>query len=218
MRTVPAYLLACLLAPLPASAAGPRSTSDRSTEILRYDCGNTLGHRELTLFANGTVRIRDGERGKELMGLQELNPDELRGMVNRLREEDLSEDRTEKGVQGDWIERCELHLEIPGQPLQVFRFGRYDAMPLHLSRVLRVADDLAAKVGDLRGKEALPPGYQPTPGDVLKRVDGQLFRVRAFTGDKKGVELQGVDAPLTLFVLIDQMRQEFVALVPSRHR
>lgn len=207
MYSLSAWLAAAVL------LAGP---ADRTREIVRYDCGNALGHREVTLFGNGTVRIRDGERGKELMGLAELNPDQLQGALNRLQAEDLSEDRVEKGIQGDWIERCELRLELPGKPLQTFRFGRYDQLPLHLSRVLLVVGDVAAEVGDVRGKEELPVGYEPRPGDVLKRVDGQRFRIRAFTADKKGVELQGIDAPLTLFILRDQLRQEFVALIPGR--
>jgi len=48
---------------------------------------------------------------------------------------------------------------------------------------------------------------------VLKRVgDGALFRIVAFTGDGKGVELRGVDLPLEVYVPRDQIRQSFTAL------
>jgi len=74
-------------------------------EILRYECANDLGRREVTLFLNGTIRLRDGEPGKELMGLGELNPDDLQGALNRLAGEDLSEaQRLPSGVDGQWVE------------------------------------------------------------------------------------------------------------------
>lgn len=200
-----------------AGTAAAQIPSDRSVEILRYGCANSLGRREVTLFGNGTVRLRDGAPGKEAMGLDELGPDEFQGAVNRLQAEDLSEVRpSERGIDGEWIERCELVLGLPGRPLQIFHFGRYDSLPLHLSRVIRVAEDLAGGVQDLQGTEQLPPGYEPKPRDVLKRVDGQLYEVVAFTADKRGVELRGVDQPLTLFILREELRREFVLLLPER--
>jgi hypothetical protein len=68
----------------------------------------------------------------------------------------------------------------------------------------------------MEGAEHLPEGYEPHPGDVLKRVDGQLFEVFEFTVDHKGLEMRGVNQPLVLYVLIEQLRQEFVALVSRR--
>lgn len=210
-------LAALLLAGLPAWAE-----DDRATEILRYDCLTDTTRRELTLFANGTIRLRDGVIRHEWMGLAELGPDEMTAYLNRLTGEDLSESRSpERGVEGNWIEQCELRLQLPDQLLQTYRFGHYDPLPLNLSRVVRIAKELEEKVQTLReaeGKQELPVGYEPLPGDVLKRLgDGALFRIVAFTGDKKGVELQGVDLPLQVFVPIDSMRQNFTALV-SRGR
>jgi hypothetical protein len=210
------WLLALLLAfPLRADV------SDRSVEVLRYGCANELGHREVTLFRNGTVRLLDGPPGKEWMGLAELGPDELTGALNRLRDEDLSESHhLPKGIDGPYIERCELYLllpeQLPEQQPEVFRFNHYDALPLNLSRVVRVALDLEKKVEDLKGVEELPPDYEPRPFDVLKRRDGQRYRILRFTPDNKGVELQGLDQPMVLFVLKEQMRREFVALLSRR--
>ncbi len=187
---------------------------DRSVELVRYDCTTDITRREMTLFANGTIRVRDGRIGNEWMGLTELGPDELQGFVNRFLGEDLSESpNPEKGVEGAWIERCELKLHLPGRPLQTYRFGHYDPLPLNLSRVVRIAQELLEKVPVVQDKDELPAGYEPRPGDVLKRVgDGALFRVITFTPDGKLVELQGIDLPLELYVLKDQIRRSFKAL------
>ena len=87
-------------------------------------------------------------------------------------------------------------VELPGREVRVFHFGRYDALPLPLSRVIRVAEDVAVEVKDIRGREELPADYEPRPMDILKRRDGQTFRVLGFTSDKLGVELEGVDVTM----------------------
>jgi hypothetical protein len=208
---------------LAAAVAGPPTPpaspplSERSTEIFRLDCGNSLGRREVTLFANGTVRLREGDRGRETLALAELGPDELGAFLRRLAEEDLSEVGTlERGVEGDWVERCDLALALPGRPFRSFRYGRYDALPLPLARLLRVIEEVGAKVAEPQAAERLPESYEPRSGDVLRRLDGQLFEVVAETADKKGIELWGVDQPFTLYVPRDKLRAEFVALVSRR--
>jgi hypothetical protein len=217
MRLPIPALLALALLPAPAALAAP-PPSDRSTEIVRLECASDLGRREVTLFGNGTVRLREGLRGKEeAMGLAELDARELAGALARLAGEDLSEvRRLPSGVEGTWVERCILELALPDVPARSFRFGRYDTLPLPLSRVLRVVEDLAAEVLDLHGPTELPAGYSPEPGDVLRRADGQLFEIYAFTTDNKGLELWGVDQPLTLYVPVTEVRREFVALVTRR--
>ena len=204
-------IAALLLAIVPAVGAA----DDRSTEVVRYDCLTDTTRREITLFGNGTVRVRDGLIKHEWMGLAELGPDELQGFLNRLAGEDLSESQSpEKGVQGTWVERCELRLQLPGKPLKTFRFGHYDPLGLNLSRVVHIAEELGEKVQLVKDADALPADYVPEIGDVLKRVgDGAVFRIVAFTSDKKGLELQGIDLPLEVYIPKDQVRQQFTSLV-----
>ena len=214
MRVPFPFFVLCVLVVLAVLFVPPATADDRSLEVVRYDCTTDLTRREVTLFGNGTIRLRDGQIGNEWMGLTELGPDELHGFLNRLEGEDLSESRNpERGVEGAWIERCELRLQLPGQPLQTYRFGHYDPLPLNLSRVVHIAEELGEKVPVVKDKDELPADYEPRPGDVLKRVgDGALFRIVAFTGDGKGVELRGVDLPLEVYVPRDQIRQSFTAL------
>jgi hypothetical protein len=215
MRGFGLLFLALLLLPVTATAA----RDERSVQVFDYQCGSPLGRREVALFANGTVRLREGEPGKEDMGLGELDPKELQGALARLAEEKLGEIRQlPRGVDGEWVEHCELRLALADRPARTFRFGRYDTLPLPLSRILKVVEDCAAKVGGVHAKEHLPEGYVPHPGDRLKRTDGQLFEVIAFTADDKGVELWGVDQPLALYVLRVEMGREFIALVPRARR
>src|SRR4029077_5898743 len=104
---------------------------------------------------NGTIRVKDGLIKHEWMGLAELGPDELQGFVNRLSEEDLSQSASpEKGVEGNWVERCELRLQLPGKELKTFHFGYYDPLGLTLSRVVRIALELGEKVPVVKDADA----------------------------------------------------------------
>ena len=198
--------------------AGAEPADPRVVELLRLECATELGRRELTLFANGTVRLREGPAGEEELKLGELAPDELAAYRERLRAEDLSEVAPDRsGPSGDWIEACSLTLSPDGEePAPVFRFGRFDRLPLALSRVLAVAEDLAAEVSAVAEEDRLPDGYRPRRGDVLRRADGALFEVVGPTADRRGVELRGVDMPLTVYIVTTDLQREFVALVSRR--
>ncbi len=208
---LPLFLLTCALA-VPAAAKDARSI-----EVLRLDCSNSLGRREVTLFGNGTIRVRDGKPGEELMGLAEVGPEDYQAFVERLKAENLSEvGRLPSGVEGEWIEKCVLSLDLPDRAPRLIHFGRYDTLPLTLSRLLQVGQDIAAKVIILEGTVRLPEDYEPRLYDELRRVDGNLYRVIAFTVDGKGVELHGVFQPVAIYVQRDQFRMEFTALVSRR--
>lgn len=206
----------------------PLSDDPRSTILLRYDCRSEIGRREVALFADGVVRLREAEPGKDpdatmqgqSMRLHTLDPDSLAAYRARIADEDLSEAEVERSpVDGEWVERCTLEVlrEGPagsdGPPaLRRFRFSRYSALPLSLSRLVRVAEDLAAEAG-ARSWDGLPPDYEPRAGDLLERADGELFEVVAYTIDGKGVELIGRSSPLTIYLAPDTLRERFVRLV-----
>jgi hypothetical protein len=191
----------------------------RSVVVLRFECASDIGRREVTLFGNGTVRLWDGPPGEEEMLLGELEPEALDGTLARLAAEDLSEVPPEiHGVEGDWVEACVLEIpwlvERPGAgggAPPTFRFSRYGSLPLALSKVVAVAAELAEVAEGDRG-QGLPPGYEPRRGDVLVRVDGVRFRVVQLTADGKGVELQGLEQPLVLYLAPDALAEMFEAL------
>jgi len=194
--------------------AAPARVADRSRELLDYRCANDLGVRQITLFANGTVRRREGLGKQPPMSLGELGPVELAGYLRRLAAEDLSEVRDRhESVEGAWIERCTLRLALDGEPPRELLFSRFDSLPLAVATLVRVADELADKT---RAVDDLPPGYRARNGDVLRRVDGVLFEVAGFTGDGLGVELRGVEQPLTLYLRPEELRGLFVSLVSRR--
>jgi hypothetical protein len=189
----------------------------RSKVLLRRDCLGEIGHADVTLFANGTIRLREGEKPEETMRLAELPLDVLRDYVNRLEEIDLSE--TDAGLPDTelkWIGRCQIEVgSDEGEP-QLFQFGRLESMSLALSRVNTIVNDLIVEAEERIPKGHLPRDYQPRAGDVLERADGARFKVIAYTSDKNGIELQGIDQPLTIYVQVDDMDEWFTELISRR--
>ncbi len=220
MKRIATALCGVLLLAAPGEGQ-PRDL--RSVELFDYDCSSNIGRRQVTLFANGTVRFRlwSGEEEPE-MRLEELDPDELAGYVNRLREIDLSESEEQReSLAGEWIQKCELVLDLwegapeddrEPQPNR-FRFGRYDSVSLALSRIIRIVEEISLRAEETATAAEFPSGYEPAPGDVLERRDGVLFEVIALTSDQRGVELWGVDQPLVVYVLREELIGEFVRVV-----
>ena len=210
-----------LLAGLLAAEAPPTTPDpyDRSIERLRYECYSELGRREVTLFANGTIRLREGLKASPTMALGELGRDELDAVLRRLAAVDLTETDTDvTGVGGEWVEKCRLQLDRPEDRERVFSFGRYDTRPPGVQRLVEIAEDLARQVPPASRAQHLPTGYVPQPGDVLRRVDGHLFRIIGETADKNGVELDGMDQPLRLFTPKGALGVDFDKLVARRNR
>ena len=211
-------LLACLLALLAAPLPAALEEDPRSVVRLRYTCESSISRLDLTLFANGTLRLRE-RAPDELprMRLAELGRGELAAFLARLADEDLTEvDVRGPEAGGDWVDACDLELALEGRPPRRLEFGRMDSLPLALGRLLRVVDDLLLEVDRLAPRSELPVDYEPRAGDRLRRFDGVLFQVVAYTGDGAGLELEGLDEPLVLFIPVAALRDEFVELVERR--
>jgi hypothetical protein len=207
-------------------AAEPEVSRERILERMRWTCESSILRSEVTLFANGTLRLRQA-KGKDLeersMWLRELKPEEIDGYVNRLSEPSRDETPTHSStVSGAWLADCTLRLDLPQRDPEVFRFGSRDVLTLDLERTVAVARELEALFADDQhppeGARQLPYDYVAQRGDVLQRHDGVLFEVQGFTSDGTGVELLGIDHPLTIYLPADQIKEQFYALVPRWFR
>jgi hypothetical protein len=190
----------------------------RSIERLRYSCSNSLGKRDITLFANGTVRLREGPHDAQRMSLTELDPEALASQLRVLRglRRDAQEHRYDvplaPPLEGSLVERCTLRLELPGEEPVEASADPLETLPLWVSRAIHVAERLAEQVRPLDSPERLPRGYSPRPGDVLRNGEGKIYRVVSLTSDGRGVELEARDEPIRIFVALSEIRGVFVAI------
>lgn len=209
MRLGPLLASAVLVwSALPSSAT---ASDPRSRVLLASDCRTETARREVTLFANGTIRIRTGRGATREMRLAELGRSELDAYVARLDEiefDDLAS--SSPGLEGDWVEDCRLVLDLPGGERRLFEYGPYDSIPLGWKHVLLIVDDLLEELETSRLADGRVRGYAPEPGDILlRRSDGARYEVLGMTLEGSGVELQGLDEPMTVFIQLDHLLEQF---------
>jgi len=186
----------------------------RSVELLRESCASRIGSRDLTLFGNGTVRLREGLAGETSMQLGELGAPELEAFRRRLAEIDFeATEVVARGPEGDWLDRCRLAVELEPGADHELEYGRFDSGSLELEKLRRILEDLIAVARTSGASGAIPASYEPRLGDRLRRADGAIFEVVGFTLDGRGVELISDDPPLTLFVDRENLRTLFESLV-----
>jgi len=186
----------------------------RSVVLLRYDCRAKVDRSEVTLFANGTLRVRSGPPGAEQLFLFESGAAEVTAWRHRLDEIDLSEGESPNlPIAGDWLERCELEVRQGERPPRTFRFGRFDTLTGGLFRVKMIAEELLAQAREKSAPAGLPHDYKPRPNDCLQRIGGGIFRLLGSTMDGKGLELEGIDVPLTILTTRQELPRLFAAVV-----
>lgn len=211
MRRSAIWAAACWLS---VAGSGSLEAGDPSIELLRRDCSNRLGRNEVTLFANGTIRLREWQDERRSMRLAEVGRDEVDAYLRRLAAVDLSQVKeTPGGVAGEWVERCELGLSLPGAPARQFRYGRLDTHPLALADLVRIAEELAQRALESPMAGGLPADYVPRAGDLLLRVDEVEFEVVGWTSDGRGIEVRGRVQPLSMYLTSDELRRQFVRIV-----
>ncbi len=202
----PLVALAVLMPILTGAAEDPRTKV-----VLESDCHTEASRRQITLFANGTVRLRDGMGATRTMRLVELGASETQAYVNRLAEitfDDLAPQS--RGLDGEHVESCRVEIGLPDTEPRVFTYEEFDSLTLGLRHTLLVVDDLVAEFAMVREVEHRPRGYEPEIGDiVVRRLDGARFEVLGFTLEGTGVELEGIDQPMTVFILEDELLDEF---------
>jgi hypothetical protein len=190
--------------------------SERSLERMRWDCRTDIHRRDVTLFANGTLRLRQGQPGAEEMWLVELTPSERDSYLARLAGDSREDAELDSGtVGGEGVERCRMVIHLPGALPEEFALGRFDTLSPALRRALTIAEELVARVDTsvpAEGATRLPSGYRPEVGDELRRIDGTWFRVDGYTADGVGVELSSVEQPIVLYVGTGDLPREFVEL------
>lgn len=192
----------------------------RSLELVREACRSELGLRELTLFANGTVRLREGPADDLQMWLAEMGRDEVAAFERRIAGIDLSETESSySGPGGDWVESCRLELvDRATGAVRELRYDRYATGDLALDNLRRIVADLLEMARRRPTAVGYPVDYEPRFGDRVLRADETEFVVVGRTSDGRGIELESDDGLLSVIVAVEDLRTLFPTFVSAGPR
>jgi hypothetical protein len=150
------------------------------------------------------------------MRLSELDPDGFEAYVRRLRAEGLGDELAPPpSVEGLFTEQCALTVDVPGGPAGGATFGHFDSVSLGLSRLVTIARELVVVARARSQVDGLSADYVPRGGDILLHRNGGRFQVRGLTSDGRGVELIGIDQPLTIYVGLESLPDDFLGVEAS---
>jgi len=195
-------------------AGAQRAPDPRSTILFRQDCGNRLERVELTLFENGTVRLREGAPGSERMSLRELGQGEVEAIRSQLWGVDWEQAGVEsESPDGEWSVRCRLEVLAPDLALRAVDFLPLDTANLELDRLRQLAARLIEENREQARASRIPSSYEPRIGDRLERIDGVVFEIEGETSDGGAYELTGVEQPYSIYVPKAEIRERFVRVV-----
>lgn len=200
-------------------AAGD-SRDPRTVELFYYGCSDRDQRRDVTLFANGTLRQRRGPWKDQDLQLEEMGQAELRRHVVRLMKiradvDFPSQFELEGDVGGAWVDHCRVALDLPDMGTTELEFGGLSTLPLPLQQLVGFAEELATFTRPLAQPENLPKDYRPDRGEVLRTRYGSAFRVRGYTSDGGAVELERLDGATIIYVPVEELDDYFVAIEPD---
>lgn len=206
-------LWALLAGPSPTPSPPPRGPTF-CAEWIRQ---SSEGFDRLTLFRNGTLVWKTNQGGKEVLKRDTISPPELQyycDFFGRAEFWSIPGDlRT--GLTGDLASSSAVTLARANGERKTVRFDEF-SMDTADSSALRAA--LEGLKGLFLSPLAPASRYLPdllTPGTLLKRFDGAVFRVQRLQKETGFVEVVGVTEPYSQFIKVDELRFQFAPPEPK---
>ena len=201
--------------PIPTPAATPGPTP-RAATPLRSFCAEWVrqsreGYERLTLFADGNVVWKRSRDGKDDLLRKTIAPEEIAFYCDYFSSAEMwtviPDLRT--GLSGEFTVQSALTLVRADGERKVIRFDDLSPLPGPVAGARAALEGLK---GVLTSPLAPASRFAPdllAEGQLLKRFDGAVFRIRKIEKEKGIVELEGVTQPYREFKKIDELRFQF---------
>lgn len=208
------FAAAATLSADPASPAGAAPTPRRSAESTfcsEWVRQSRQGYERLTLFRNRSLVWKRSRDGKDEISRKQIAPEEVSFYCDYFSRPEVwsvaSDQRS--GLTGEFAVQSVVTLVRADGARRTIRFD--DFSPLSPE-----AASLKAALEGLKGvlTDPLAPASRFAPdalaaGQLLKRFDGAIFRIRNIDREKAVVELEGVNEPYRQFRKIEELRFQF---------
>jgi hypothetical protein len=172
---------------------------------------STEGYDRLTLFRDGTLVWKTSRNGHDDLKRQKLDPDELRFYCEFFAREDYwslpSDLRT--GLTSDLASESAVTLTRPTGDRKKIRYDEFSADTTESASLRSALEGLKGLfLSHLAPASRFAPAFL-SPGTLLRRFDGVVFRIRRLEKETGFVEVVGVNVPYSQFLKIEELRYQF---------
>jgi hypothetical protein len=171
------------------------------------------GYERLTLFTDRNVVWKRNLASAPQFKRRRLGEEEAKFYCDYFRSEEIwsGPDDLRSGMTGDLIKQSVVTLARPDGSRKQFRFDELSALTPEAAALRSSLEGLRATFSAPLAPASRFTGENLTPGTVLKRFDGVLFRVKRIDLGKGVVELEGLREPYSEFRKIEELRYLFYA-------
>ncbi len=196
----------------PSPAPPDSSSAGGSTYLFEWTTRTGAALRRLTLFTDRVlVRKSTGEDGKSEMKKRKLSDDEYAFYEKFLKdsESESAAGNFETGLSGDRSARSVVSVAPPDAAKWSFSFDSFSSLSSAAAGVKAALEGLADSFGKVLPNESDFPVEKLIPGTVLRRRDGQEFRIVHVDEDSKVLEMRAVGQPYSRFFEWKSLRFSF---------
>lgn len=209
---IPFLVLFLAAAAAPPAAAPPEPSPAASTYLFEWISRTGAASTRLTLFADGVlVRKSVSEDGKTELKKRKLSEDEYEFYARYFGspESAAAAGHFETGLAGDSSEKSEVSFAPAGAEKWTFSFDSFSVLSAPAARVKSALEGLLDSFGKVLPDERDFALEKLQPGTVLRRRDGQEFRVVHVDETTRVVEARAVGQPYSQFFQWSKLRYTF---------
>ncbi len=196
--------------PSPSPVATPRG-SPESTFCSEWVRQSRQGYERVTLFRDRWLVWKRSRDGKDEISRKQIAPEELSYYCDYFSRPEVWSVAADQrsGLTGEFAVQSVVTVVRADGARRTIRFDDFSPLSPEASSLKAALEGLKGVLTDpLAPASRFAPDALST-GQLLKRFDGAVFRIRAIDREKGVVELEGVNEPYRQFRKIDELRFQF---------
>ncbi|HEV8232057.1 MAG TPA: hypothetical protein VGQ75_06900 [Thermoanaerobaculia bacterium] len=206
-------LTACiaLAALVPIGAAHAASPSTKPTFCIEWVRQSREGYERLTLFTDRTVVWKTVDGRGEQVRRKTLTSEELDFYCSYFTRREVWElpNDLRTGLTGEFTGQSSVTAARKDGLVKRVRFDDLSALTADAAALRAALEGLKSVISNPLAPASRFTADVLTPGTVLKRFDGAIFRVLRIEKEKGVVEIAGVNEPYSQFVKLEELRFQF---------
>jgi hypothetical protein len=200
-----------LAALVPIGGAHAASPSTKPTFCIEWVRQSREGYERLTLFTDRTVVWKTVDGGGEQVRRKTLTSEELDFYCSYFTRREVWElpNDLRTGLTGEFTGQSSVTAARKDGLVKRVRFDDLSALTADAAALRAALEGLKSVISNPLAPASRFTADVLTPGTVLKRFDGAIFRVLRIEKEKGVVEIAGVNEPYSQFVKLEELRFQF---------